>query len=141
MRRAVMLSIRPEWVKKILSGEKTLEIRRTKPKLDVPFKCYIYQTKGGGVVGEFVCDYIHFIDDSYNPKKWIRALSCMSTEQIREYSDYEHDLFAWNISKLKVYDNPKLLSDFRRYKETKSWCLPVRLTKAPQSWCYVEELT
>ena len=45
MAKAVLISIRPEWVEKILSGEKTLEVRKTRPKLDTPFKCYIYCTK------------------------------------------------------------------------------------------------
>lgn len=39
-----MLSIRPEWCQKIISGEKTIEIRKTRPKLETPFKCYIYCT-------------------------------------------------------------------------------------------------
>lgn len=39
-----MLSIRPKWVEKIADGEKTIEVRKTKPKLDTPFKCYIYCT-------------------------------------------------------------------------------------------------
>ena len=38
MGKAVLISIRPEWVKKILAGEKTLEVRRTRPKLEPPFK-------------------------------------------------------------------------------------------------------
>lgn len=45
MSKAVMISIRPKWCKKIASGEKTIEVRKTKPKLDTPFKCYIYCTK------------------------------------------------------------------------------------------------
>ena len=45
MNKAVLLSIRPEWCNKILSGEKTVEIRRTRPKLETPFKAYIYCTK------------------------------------------------------------------------------------------------
>ena len=45
MAKAVLISIRPEWVEKILSGEKTLEVRKTRPKLETPFKCYIYCTK------------------------------------------------------------------------------------------------
>ena len=45
MAKAVLISIRPGWVEKILSGEKTLEVRKTRPKLDTPFKCYIYCTK------------------------------------------------------------------------------------------------
>lgn len=43
--KAVMLSIHPKWCCKILNGEKTVEIRKTKPKISVPFKCYIYCTK------------------------------------------------------------------------------------------------
>lgn len=44
MSKAVMLSIRPKWVEKIASGEKTIEVRKTRPKMDTPFKCYIYCT-------------------------------------------------------------------------------------------------
>lgn len=43
--KAVLISIRPEWCNKILSGEKTVEIRRARPKLETPFKAYIYCTK------------------------------------------------------------------------------------------------
>lgn len=45
MSKAVMLSIRPKWCEKIASGEKTIEVRKTRPKLDTPFKCYIYCTR------------------------------------------------------------------------------------------------
>ena len=71
MSKAVMISIKPQWCKLITQGKKTVEVRKTKPKLKTPFKCYIYQTKdlyrGSGsclfhglakVIGEFVCDYI-----------------------------------------------------------------------------------
>lgn len=47
MSKAVMLSIRPKWVEKIANGEKTIEVRKTRPKLDTPFKCYIYCTLQG----------------------------------------------------------------------------------------------
>ena len=43
--KAVLISIQPKWVEKIASGEKTIEIKKTKPKLETPFKCYIYCTK------------------------------------------------------------------------------------------------
>ena len=36
--KAVLLSIRPEWCVKILNGEKTVEIRKNRPKLKPPFK-------------------------------------------------------------------------------------------------------
>lgn len=46
MNKAVLISIRPEWCQKIINGEKTIEIRKNKPKLELPFKCYIYCTDG-----------------------------------------------------------------------------------------------
>ena len=46
--KSVLISIRPEWCEKIASGEKTMEVRKTKPNLDTPFKVYIYCTAGTG---------------------------------------------------------------------------------------------
>lgn len=45
MSKAVMISIQPKWCEKIANGNKTIEIRKTRPKLEAPFKCYIYCTK------------------------------------------------------------------------------------------------
>ena len=79
MSKAVLLSIRPRWCQKIVSGEKTIEIRKTRPQLETPFKCYIYCTLpkyphedyittehplpqfygGGKVIGEFTCDRVY----------------------------------------------------------------------------------
>lgn len=46
MSRAVLISIQPKWCELIASGKKTVEVRKTKPKLQTPFKCYIYCTNG-----------------------------------------------------------------------------------------------
>ena len=82
MSKAVLISIRPKWVEKIANGEKTIEVRKTKPKLETPFKCYIYCTLpkyphedfiatnypmpqfygGGKVIGEFTCDLIYELE-------------------------------------------------------------------------------
>ena len=43
--KAILISIRPQWVEKILNGEKTIEIRKTYPKCDLPIDVYIYCTK------------------------------------------------------------------------------------------------
>ena len=45
MSKAILISIRPQWCQKIASGKKTIEVRKTKPKLETPFKCYIYCTR------------------------------------------------------------------------------------------------
>ena len=77
MSKAVLISIRPKWCELIASGKKTIEVRKTAPKIETPFKCYIYCTKpsfeyedfialkngrfiygGGRVIGEFTCDRI-----------------------------------------------------------------------------------
>ncbi len=70
--KAVLISIQPKWCELITQFKKLVEVRKTKPKLDVPFKCYIYCTKDkhgwfdflrkerldGKVIGEFVCEKI-----------------------------------------------------------------------------------
>ena len=80
--KAVMISIQPKWCELIAIGNKTIEVRKTAPKLETPCKCYIYETKDkhyedigimgynkdgmpynfvhrtGKVIGEFVCDRI-----------------------------------------------------------------------------------
>lgn len=87
MAKAVLISIRPVWVEKILDGEKTLEVRKTRPNMETPFKVYIYCTAGnlsykvngvnGGMVcnvsggkiavGEFTCDNIATYNYDYCP--------------------------------------------------------------------------
>ena len=97
--KAVLISIRPKWCEKITSGEKTIEIRKSRPKLETPFKCYIYRTKGtvphiingkwaqmevgGTVIGEFTCDRIDRLvrigyDGSRDPSKYCICNSAMS---------------------------------------------------------------
>ena len=41
---SVLISIQPKWCELIASSKKTVEVRKTRPKIDVPFKCYIYCT-------------------------------------------------------------------------------------------------
>ena len=38
----ILISIKPEWVAKILNGEKTIEIRRTKPMKIIYLAKYLY---------------------------------------------------------------------------------------------------
>lgn len=43
--KSVLISIRPQWCEQIASGKKTIEVRKSAPK-EVPFKAYIYCSKG-----------------------------------------------------------------------------------------------
>lgn len=45
MDKAVLISIKPKWCDLIVRGKKTIEVRKTRPKLETPFTAYIYCTK------------------------------------------------------------------------------------------------
>lgn len=45
-KKAILISIQPKWVEKILNGEKTIEIRKSMPKCELPIDVYIYCSKG-----------------------------------------------------------------------------------------------
>lgn len=161
--KAVMISIRPEWCEKIANGRKTLEIRKTKPKLETPFKCYIYCTKAKNVrnklyrlaedgivfklqrgdskvIGEFICDSVLSHCEMANADLAER-LGCIRREKIREYAG-EKEAFGWHISELKIYDEPKELSEFLvEGSQTFDYPPLTKMKRPPQSWCYVEENT
>lgn len=179
MSKAVMLSIRPKWCEKIASGEKTIEVRKTRPKKETPFKCYIYCTLpkyphedfivtdyprpqfygGGKVIGEFTCDRIFPINvfDNGGIQNWFfehMERSCLTYEELADYIGNGRTGHGWHISNLKIYDTPKELIEFHTWKKCKSCSksgyestaciydencmIPAAITKAPQSWCYVE---
>lgn len=177
MSKAAMLSVRPKWCEKIASGEKTIEVRKTKPNLETPFKCYVYRTKGtvphiingkwvqmevgGTIIAEFTCDRVETIKAATDPYG-IYDVDDDFVAQTRLVDgalwDYGKGatLYGWHISKLKIYDTPKELTEFQTWKKCKSCsksgyestaciydenCMvPVAITKAPQSWCYVEAM-
>lgn len=164
--KAILQSIRPQYCELIAAGKKTIEVRKTKPKLKTPFKCYIYMTKSEDscysdweyprkqkVIGEFICDYI--------TTDFLISDTCISVEELERYSGNKA-IYGWHISNLVIYDKPKELSEFYvpcysgcakcKYK---SWdtayggeikemvctvCNKKPLTRPPQSWCYVEEV-
>ena len=76
MGKAVMLSVNPLRCEGIAKGEISIEVRKNRPKLETPFKCYIYCTGkatrqerdrniytdfSGKVIGEFICDKVDVI--------------------------------------------------------------------------------
>lgn len=189
--REVLISVRPKYCKLIANGEKTIEVRKTRPRITTPFKCYIYCTKDfyrkgdgyfqgkycGKVIGEFVCDKIITIDcDSiapfdYNTKDYINKESCLSRDDFVKYAGVKMT-YGWHISDFKIYKKPKTLEDFRKpcvspempycplcefgyeyISETEAefyrvdgacnteWCCLNWIKKAPQSWCYVQEMS
>ena len=47
--KSILMSIRPEWCEKIFNEEKTIEVRKTRPLIDMPFKVYVYCTKAKNI--------------------------------------------------------------------------------------------
>lgn len=144
MSKAVLISIRPKWCEKIARGEKTIEVRKTRPKLDTPFKCYIYRTNGtvphiindkwvqmevgGTVIAEFTCDRIYKIDkDSTDFLFKAGGLSIYKQAaeekcglRVAMTDDELHGYlghcqgYGWHISDLRIYDPLRELTEFRR---------------------------
>lgn len=140
--KAVMISIQPKWVHKILSGEKTVEVRKTAPKIATPFKCYIYCTlsgsnelfretlngdvaewnrgkwadRKGNVVAEFICDKVECFSVPYPAFQNQMNKSILEQSCLTYYQlhryAYHDKLYGWHISDLKVYDKPKELREF-----------------------------
>lgn len=155
--KAVMLSIQPKWCEKIASGEKTVEVRKTRPKIETPFKCFIYETnwsdntywknrhkgKLGKVIGEFVCDRIEDMRDIKQEP------TCLSIGEWLKYTDgHKGIVYGWHISDLVIYDKPKGLDWFRKpmechrgkQRENCAGCWDCEIKRPPQSWCYVCEV-
>lgn len=149
--KSVLISIRPKWCELIANIKKIIEVRKNRPMLETPFRCYIYETKAryvkskngygcGKVIGEFVCCRINRIAHCGTSNKDIRlkivddfCYKEIDYEYLQKcqlaYSELEMysnggDIYGWHISDLKIYDRPKELSEFG-------------LSRPPQSWCYV----
>lgn len=184
--KSVLISIQPKWCE-LIYGEKTIEVRKTRPKIETPFKCYIYDTKKrsdiptfvdedghviytgrGQVIGEFVCDCItplyNVCTDEWRLlrgrlheiEKQLVAMACLTEEELHEYANGKY-CYAWHISDIKIYDEPRELREFRKggfmteqqwlaalYPNThchyEAWAKRYEITRPPKSWMYVEEV-
>ena len=163
--KAVLISIRPKWCEKIISGEKTIEVRKTRPKLETTFKCYIYCTKNakmqfwtgprysyvddhshnafdrcgnGKVIGEFLCDEIININGAGRIPSDAARPTCLEPAELHQHLGAATG-FGWHISDLRIYDHPRDLWEFTGLRQTKYGLAPGPITRPPQSWRYVEE--
>ena len=140
--KSVLISIKPKYCELIAAGKKTIEVRKTKPRIETPFKCYIYQPKTvyvsknksneflkpiqdkrfGKIIGEFVCDEIlcfPYVEGEeageyvYNIPTVIGEQTCLDYGDVSNYGNGK-SLYFWHISNLAIYDEPKELSEFGR---------------------------
>ncbi len=133
---SILLSMKPQRCEKVVSGEITIDIRKTRVNIVTPFKVYLYCTKPkransdkvkvGHVVGEFICKSISYYPfrEMFAPPLWEEILgnayyiTCgeldktgMSYEELCSYGN-EKDVYGLEISDLEIYDVPKPLNDF-----------------------------
>lgn len=177
--KAILISIKPKYVAKILNGEKTIEIRKTMPKCEFPIDVYIYCTKeeelfynilaqkwfttknrknvkrlsNGVIKAKFTLNKVEHIESRrysvYN-YPYTETLddyelidkSCLSTKEIENYLKDKLG-YAWHIDNLVIFDKPKELSEFEQEHHIRDnvrgyYYETTTLTKAPQSWCYIE---
>lgn len=170
--KAILMSIRPEWVAKILNGEKTIEIRKKFPKdyvgwvyiycckqIKNEIGCHInYEKVDGKVVARFWCDkveeiynkLIREITNDYSsselPISTVAQMSCLTKEKLLDYVG-DNGGYAIHIANLEIFNKPKEISEFKCCLLGHNNCVPHNcqecpatkpLTRAPQSWCYVE---
>lgn len=97
--KSVMLSIRPEWCELIISGKKTLEVRKTRPKAEAPFKAYIYCTQGHGKRTLNIPVSFDRIRDDYIETGSMESLNCPigNCKVIGEFvCDFVERATTWN---------------------------------------------
>lgn len=129
MKRAILMSIRKEYMDLIRAGRKTCEYRTNLPaELRVKtMKILLYETKAtggaGAIIGQAVCAGWWLVwDPAYN----IDFIPEDATEHEREYIMNTDGCYALHLREIRFYDKPVPLS---RYG----------VKKAPQSYMYIDE--
>lgn len=166
--KAVLMSIHPKWCEKIFNGSKTIEVRKSRPSLDMPFKVYVYQTKhkggkaivsevlnsvygGGKVIGSFVCDRITCCQ-AYYGESGEKHLTNLFEDEIKRTCLTEHEMFdyiigkdkkegtgwLWRITEPLLFDKPRGLGEFLTPSGTGGVWGNRYLSRPPMSWCYIE---
>lgn len=158
--KEVLISIQPKWCELIANGKKTVEVRKTRPKIETPFKCYIYCTKSelltkshingkiyvatskkhqktlernGNIAlsGKVIGEFI--CDYIYGNMSYDYEDSCVSVSELQKYANGK-PLYGWHISDLVIYDKPKVLGEFKKINR-ECWYADLGLAKRDCSKC------
>lgn len=121
--QAVIMSMKPKWWEKILTGEKLLEIRKTHPQsegLYWPITVLVYVSGTGAVQGQFICPG----EASEHSPHDLAGPSCVPVKDLIRYAKGKR-LSGWIIKDPEKYDTPSPLAEFG-------------LNRPPMSWQYIE---
>ena len=129
----IILSLHDRWWKKMLAGEKPLEIRKTKPAGLGSHRVLVYVTGTGEIQGEFTCNSFYKIRTIPEPQEWARIKglcdtinvqegSCLTKQQLKEYAGSSgKPLWGWHVSEVKEYYTPHPLSLYGLKRPPQSW--------------------
>lgn len=122
----VLLSIKPQYVNSILSGEKKYEFRKVRCRQEVD-KIVIYATSPiKMVLAEAEIEEI--IEDSIlNVWNKTKEFSGISYKFFRSYFKGRDSAIAYKLKNVVRYENPRTLLDYG-------------VSSAPQSFVYIKEL-
>ena len=152
MSKGVLISIRPRWCEKIVNGNKTIEVRKTRPKMNTPFKCYIYCTKdkhlafmqnrfGTKLIACMDAETAIPVGGAVGNGKIIGEFTCDRIYELAPLNHAPDDVekqacltreeianylkgtgYGWHISNLRIYDAPRELGEFRRACPNSWYC-------------------
>ena len=116
----VVLSLNQKWWKKMVAGEKVMELRKSKPQCKAPFRVLVYVTGGVGIVGEFICPEVLEIKNFEEAER----KSKVPAHDIHNYAaGSRNKVYGWKVSAVKEYEKPQALKT-------------LGIKRAPQSWQY-----
>ena len=112
--KSVLISIQPKWCELIASGKKTVEVRKTKPKLKTPFKVYIYCTYGQGLIENNDICYPNMLLEQKVSKNAIWG-NCCNGKVIGEFVcdkifEIEYQCGSYRCKGLTVLENDRVAS-------------------------------
>ena len=101
----ILLSIKPQYTKKIFSGEKKFEFRKQKPKFP-PTIIYIYESYPTKlIVGKFIVKRI-LSDTPQNIWEKCKDHGGINKDEFFKYCDKKELIFAYEIGKIIKFSNP-----------------------------------
>lgn len=136
----LLMSINPQHIRNIMLGNKIIELRKTKVKLEPPFTVYMYCTKSGKelranigkqqyelegwpnklgkLVGQFTCYDVEEIDqrrmmyglDEISDSDLARE-ACVDLDFIISYKGDKRFIYAYHIRDVVIYNNVKELNE------------------------------
>lgn len=131
--KTVILSLHERWWRKMVSGEKLLEIRKTYPHIAPeawPLRVLVYVTGGVGICGEFTCPHVWKIrtlpeiqtECGAREKYNVRATSCLEKDQLKKYAgESGNALWGWVVSGVQEYEKPVPLESYGIKRPPQSW--------------------